>query len=166
MARPRSATYDDQRDRILHAAVEAFSRIGYPSASMAQLAQSCGTSKAGLYHYFESKEALLFEALDRHTARLLSLIEDARARSAEGPERWAALVRGLMRAQLGLARTRFRHSTVATRSPRRIPSSTARCHAPTSCINSLTESTHTTSNPTSSARTIPSSGPVAPPPSR
>jgi len=96
VARPRSATYDDQRDRILHAAVEAFSRIGYPSASMAQLAQSCGTSKAGLYHYFESKEALLFEALDRHTARLLSLIEDARARSAQGPERWAALVRGLM----------------------------------------------------------------------
>ena len=52
MARPRSAGYDSQRDLILHNAVEAFSRIGYPSASMAQLAQSCGTSKAGLYHYF------------------------------------------------------------------------------------------------------------------
>ena len=96
MARPRSAGYDHQRDLILHNAVEAFSRIGYPSASMAQLAQSCGTSKAGLYHYFESKEALLFEALDRHTASLLALIEEARTEAAPGPGRWAALVRKLM----------------------------------------------------------------------
>ena len=77
MARSRAIDYDTQRDRILANAVEAFSRIGYPSASMAQLARSCGTSKATLYHYFENKEALLFEALDRHTAGLLVLVEQA-----------------------------------------------------------------------------------------
>ncbi len=96
MARPRSAGYDTQRDLILQHAVEAFSRIGYPSASMAQLAQSCGTSKAGLYHYFESKEALLFEALDRHTAKLLDIVSAARRDAAPGSASWAAIVRALM----------------------------------------------------------------------
>lgn len=96
MARPRSAGYDTQRDLILQHAVAAFSRIGYPSASMAQLAQSCGTSKAGLYHYFESKEALLFEALDRHTAKLLVIVTAARQSQSEPGARWAAVVRALM----------------------------------------------------------------------
>ena len=47
--------------------------LGYASASMAQLAEGCGTSKAGLYHYFPSKEAILFESLDRYTRRLAGL---------------------------------------------------------------------------------------------
>ncbi|MEN9761515.1 MAG: hypothetical protein RI906_1341 [Pseudomonadota bacterium] len=70
MARPRASDYDAQRQRIIERAVSAFARIGYPSASMAMLAQACGTSKAGLYHYFDSKQSLLFEALDRYTRRL------------------------------------------------------------------------------------------------
>ncbi len=96
MARPRSAGYDAQRDLILSHAVQAFSRIGYPSASMTQLAQSLGTSKAALYHYFDSKEALLFEALDRHTAKLLALVRAARASGSTGVERWSAIIRTLM----------------------------------------------------------------------
>jgi AcrR family transcriptional regulator len=96
MARPRSASYDVQREAILNAAVRAFSEIGYPSASMAQLARSCGVSKATLYHYFESKEALLFEALRRHTAELLTLVRAATEAAPPGPARWAAVVRALM----------------------------------------------------------------------
>ena len=52
MARTRAADYDEHRERILALAVESFARIGYPSASMSQLAAACGTSKAGLYLYF------------------------------------------------------------------------------------------------------------------
>lgn len=96
MARPRSAGYDTQREAILGAAVHAFSEIGYPSASMSQLARSCGVSKATLYHYFDSKEALLFEALRRHTAELLALVRDAADRAPPGPARWASVVRALM----------------------------------------------------------------------
>ncbi len=65
MARPKAADYDAQRDHILALATAAFAELGYPSASMAQLAQACGTSKARLYHYFPSKESLLFESLER-----------------------------------------------------------------------------------------------------
>jgi AcrR family transcriptional regulator len=41
---------------------------------MNEIATACGTSKARLYHYYDSKEAILFDLMDRYTQRLLSLI--------------------------------------------------------------------------------------------
>ena len=96
MARPRATDYDDQRDRILDRATRAFAELGYPSASMAQLAQACGTSKAGLYHYFPSKESLLFESLDRYTRRLLAKVRDVKTRGLAPRDELAALVRTLL----------------------------------------------------------------------
>jgi AcrR family transcriptional regulator len=75
MARPRAANYEVSRDAILTHAVQAFAVAGYPSASMSELARVCGTSKAGLYHYYPSKEALLFDSLDRYTKKLIKLTE-------------------------------------------------------------------------------------------
>ena len=97
MARPKAPDYDQQRSRILALAVEAFERIGYPSASMASLAQDCGASKAALYHYFPSKDALLYEALDGYTHRLLALVEAEQARALAPREELSAVVRALMR---------------------------------------------------------------------
>lgn len=96
MARPKAADYDAQRDAILALAATAFAELGYASASMAQLAQACGTSKARLYHYFPGKEALLFESLDRYTRRLLERVEGARARGLAPREALAELVRTLL----------------------------------------------------------------------
>ncbi|MGB7180373.1 MAG: TetR/AcrR family transcriptional regulator [Burkholderiaceae bacterium] len=73
MARPRAADHHVQRAAIREHAVAAFARLGYASASMADLANACGISKATLYHYFDSKEVLLFECLDDYTRRLLAL---------------------------------------------------------------------------------------------
>jgi AcrR family transcriptional regulator len=96
MARPKAADYDEHRARILQRAVDAFARSGYPSASMAGLAQECGASKAALYHYFPSKDALLFEALDAYTRRLLVLVEAEQARALSPRDELAAIVRALM----------------------------------------------------------------------
>ena len=96
MARPRAADYDEHRARILQRAVDAFARSGYPSASMAELAHECGTSKAALYHYFPSKDALLFEALDAYTRRLLAVVEAERARGLAAADELAGILRALM----------------------------------------------------------------------
>jgi AcrR family transcriptional regulator len=96
MARPKAADHDDQRERILDRAASAFAELGYPSASMSQLAQACGTSKAGLYHYFPSKESLLFESLDRYTRRLVVLVQDVRSRGLDPRNELSALVRALL----------------------------------------------------------------------
>lgn len=54
----------DRLDRIVVAATEAFARDGYHKATMRQIAQEGpdgpGVGLAGMYHYVDSKERLLF----------------------------------------------------------------------------------------------------------
>jgi AcrR family transcriptional regulator len=79
MARPKSSQHDLRRDEILDVAAQCFADRSYPAASMSDIAAACGTSKARLYHYYESKESILFDLLDRYTERLLALIAQAEA---------------------------------------------------------------------------------------
>ena len=74
MARPKSATHDLQREAILDVAAQCFAQRSYVAASMNDIAAACGTSKARLYHYYGSKEAILFDLLDRYTQQLLAII--------------------------------------------------------------------------------------------
>ena len=100
MARPKSATHDLKRDEILNVAAQCFAALSFPAASMNHIAAACGTSKARLYHYYESKDAILFDLLDRYTQRLLALIgeTEARAQRKNLSEREALheLVRGFL----------------------------------------------------------------------
>jgi AcrR family transcriptional regulator len=79
MARPKSESFEQRRDDILNHAAACFAATGYPAASMSDVAASSGTSKARLYHYYGSKEAILFDLLERYTQRLLSLIGQVEA---------------------------------------------------------------------------------------
>jgi AcrR family transcriptional regulator len=79
MARPKSSQHEIRRDEILDVAAQCFADRSYPAASMNDIASAGGTSKARLYHYYESKEAILFDLLDRYTQRLLALIGEADA---------------------------------------------------------------------------------------
>ncbi len=81
MARPKSATHELKRDEILDVAAQCFARQSYPAASMNDIAAACNASKARLYHYYSSKDAILFDLLDRYTQRLLALIGEAEARA-------------------------------------------------------------------------------------
>jgi AcrR family transcriptional regulator len=81
MARPKSASHDLKREEILELAAQCFARQSFPAASMNDIAAACGTSKARLYHYYESKEAILLDLLDRYTQGLLALIGEAEARA-------------------------------------------------------------------------------------
>ncbi|MGA3702661.1 TetR/AcrR family transcriptional regulator C-terminal domain-containing protein [Ralstonia nicotianae] len=52
-----------KRDAILEAAARLFREVGFERASMAEISTRVGGSKATLYNYFESKEALFFEVM-------------------------------------------------------------------------------------------------------
>lgn len=79
MARPQSADHHLKREEILAAAAACFAQLSYAAASMQEVAAKLGTSKARIYHYYESKDALLFDLLDRYTQRLLALIGQTEA---------------------------------------------------------------------------------------
>lgn len=54
------SAFSRRRDEILDHATEVFCEKGYEGASMRDLSRASGMSLAGLYHYFESKEKLLY----------------------------------------------------------------------------------------------------------
>ena len=63
MATVRAFAAPPQRRRIeiCRTAAQIFRDRGYDATSVSDIARALGITKAGLYHYFESKEALLFE---------------------------------------------------------------------------------------------------------
>ena len=70
MPRRRAISYDTKLGHIRDTAAGMFARDGFTRTSMAELAAACGVSKALLYHYFDSKEALLFDILQAYLADL------------------------------------------------------------------------------------------------
>ena len=81
MARTQAADYESQRLAILENAAETFAEAGYAACSMTDIAKKSGASKARLYHYYESKDAILYDLLDRHTTQLLGIANAARERA-------------------------------------------------------------------------------------
>ncbi len=68
-AAPRPAAesrFDRRLGEILNHATAVFCEKGYEGASMRDLSRATGMSLAGLYHYFKSKERLLY-LIQKHT---------------------------------------------------------------------------------------------------
>ncbi|MCW8841856.1 MAG: TetR/AcrR family transcriptional regulator [Rhodobacteraceae bacterium] len=70
MARSIAKDHDQKRDQILKSAAKVFATQGFDRASMAVLARECGISKANIYHYYDSKDALLFDLLETYLREL------------------------------------------------------------------------------------------------
>jgi AcrR family transcriptional regulator len=68
-----------RRREILEVAARLICARGYEGASMQQIADACGLTKAGLYHHVESKEHLLVEimhyGMDLFDEKVLSQVE-------------------------------------------------------------------------------------------
>ena len=76
---------DERREQILQAALEAFHTKGFGQTSVRDLAAATGMSIAGMYHYFDTKDDILFAIIQGSVDRLLAELKAARD-SAETPE--------------------------------------------------------------------------------
>src|SRR5262249_15658032 len=54
---------DARRAEICRTAAQIFRDRGFDATSVSDVARALGLTKAGLYHYYDSKEALLFEIM-------------------------------------------------------------------------------------------------------
>ena len=70
MARPIAKDHDEKRAAILKKAAGYFADHGYDRASVSQVARACGISKSLIYHYYDSKEQLLFDILHSHLTQV------------------------------------------------------------------------------------------------
>jgi AcrR family transcriptional regulator len=96
MARTRSENYDDIQRGILDAAAGLFAGQGYMRASLSELSDACRLSRGAIYHYFESKEAILFAILDAHVRRMIGDVEEAIAASPQALEQFRAAIRAIV----------------------------------------------------------------------
>ena len=101
MARPRAATYDDQRAQIATAAAQLFALRGYTATTMNQVAAASGVSKATLYHYFSDKPGLLEHIATAHVERLETLVGEVQALGLPPPKHLRTLVTRFMQAYAG-----------------------------------------------------------------
>jgi len=98
MSRTRSASFEQHRDAIRAQAARLFARHGYPVTPIAELARSCGISKALLYHYYRDKEQLLFDIADRYLDSLLAIVAEVEAQPQAAPARLRRLIDRFMAA--------------------------------------------------------------------
>lgn len=80
-ASPRGPAEHTVRDQIVEAANECFARYGYGKTTVADLAREIGFSKAYIYRFFESKQAI-GEAICN--SRLERIVAETRAIVDEG----------------------------------------------------------------------------------
>ena len=77
--------FDRRLSKLLHHAAHIFCEKGYEGASMRDLSRVAGMSLAGLYHYFESKEDLLY-LIQKHTFGTIIDRLQERLKESEDPE--------------------------------------------------------------------------------
>jgi AcrR family transcriptional regulator len=100
MARPQSPDYDKRRAAIVQAAGQLYARRGFQGTSIADLAKACGTSKALIYHYFPSKDDILYEVMADHLDDLVDAADEA-MQAGSAIERLRALTLSFMRLYVG-----------------------------------------------------------------
>lgn len=92
MPRGIARDHDEKRAALRKGAARYFAKNGYDRASMTGAARQCGVSKALIYHYYDSKEALLFDILQTHLSDLVDMVDAAR------PDGLSGLIRALLAA--------------------------------------------------------------------
>jgi AcrR family transcriptional regulator len=96
MARTQSKNYPEIRESILKSAAKLFAAKGYPNTSIVDLADACNSSRGALYHYFDSKEQILFEILNTHLDAVLDALNAVDSGSQDPLPNLRALLRRLM----------------------------------------------------------------------
>lgn len=91
---------DARPDEILDAALDLFVEKGFDAARMEDVARRAGLSKAGVYLYFDSKEALLKALIVREVAPVAQRAEVMATAGAADPEQALRMIAGFVVSRL------------------------------------------------------------------
>lgn len=80
-------------DAIVDIAVQVFLRRGYDGASLDQVAEAAGITKASIYYHADGKEALLARGAGRALEALFAVLEEAGAREGREIDRLKYVIR-------------------------------------------------------------------------
>jgi AcrR family transcriptional regulator len=106
MTRVRADDYEDKKRIILDKAAALMARKGFDGATMMDVAKACGASKSHLYHYFPSKEELLYAIVHDHITQQEVELKRIVAQPLPVEERFAQFVESFVQ---GAAHSRNEH---------------------------------------------------------
>lgn len=96
MARTRSQDYDAIKDTIVLAAAKLFAERSFEASSINEIAAAAGLSKAGIYHYFDSKTDILRTMLIGHLETVSEIVDGALNTSDAPREKFLRLTEALI----------------------------------------------------------------------
>jgi TetR/AcrR family transcriptional regulator, fatty acid metabolism regulator protein len=88
----------DKQQQILEAAVRVFAAKGYEKSRVGDVAREAGVAYGLVYHYFDSKEAVLEAVFREAWGRLLAAVALAEETAGTAPERLELVVKIVLRA--------------------------------------------------------------------
>lgn len=103
MARTQAAEYDERKLAIVEAAAALFASHGFNGASVADIAERCKTSKSLIYHYYESKEDVLYDVMISHVRALEAASSEALAGTIGAEQKLRHLAQLFMALYVGAA---------------------------------------------------------------
>jgi AcrR family transcriptional regulator len=92
MTRVRANDYELKKQVILDQAVALIAQKGFDGATMSDVAAACGASKSHLYHYFPSKEDLLFAIVKEHITEQVAVLSAIVQEPSPAAERFTRFV--------------------------------------------------------------------------
>jgi len=76
MARTQALDFDSKREAIMKKAANLFAKKGFNGASISDLSKACKVSKSLIYHYYSSKEDILFDVMNNHIEELITVVNN------------------------------------------------------------------------------------------
>jgi len=103
LARTQAADYEQRREVIVEGAARLFASMGFRGASVADLAKVCNISKSLIYHYYPSKEDVLYAVMASHIDQLIEDVEEVVARGGSPADQVRNLLHAFMHHYVGAA---------------------------------------------------------------
>ncbi|MEC5317717.1 TetR/AcrR family transcriptional regulator [Brenneria populi subsp. brevivirga] len=94
----RGPSDHDVRNQIVEAATEYFGRYGYEKTTVSDLAKAIGFSKAYIYKFFDSKQAIGEVICSNRLSAIMSSVDEAIADVPSAPERLRRMFKALVEA--------------------------------------------------------------------
>jgi len=119
-ARAAATAPGGRRSFIIDTAATLFDEHGYHNTSMEDIAEGVGLAKPTLYHYFRSKDEILFEI---HNAMIEMILASHQERLPGSPGRWGELLKEMMGDIIRLMETHPGHLRIFFEHHRELPES-------------------------------------------
>src|SRR5947208_13427393 len=91
----RGPAEHDVRDQIVAAAGDHFSRYGYDKTTVSDLAKAIGFSKAYIYKFFDSKQAIGEAICSKTLSEMVAAVDDAVAGASTPTDKFRKLFKTL-----------------------------------------------------------------------